>query len=91
MHDEEAEPEDNLIKRWLTIPGRLLLILTIIGFAAAFYFLFLASVPLLPPGRYPLWFWVLPTGLGSAAVFGIAAMVLESIGVKVFRRVNQSQ
>lgn len=88
MRDDLGD-EDNLIKQWLTVPGRLLLILTMVGFASAFYFLFLASIPLLPPGRYPIWFWVLPIGLGFAAVFGVTAMFLEVVGIKVFRRDDQ--
>ena len=67
---------------WLTVPGRLLLIATIAGGTALFCFYFLGTFEELPPGRYPILFWLVPVALAAGAFFFGAALLLERLGVR---------
>jgi hypothetical protein len=70
---------------WLTVPGRLLLIFTLVAGAGAFYFYFMGSYDVLPPGSYPVLLWLLPVALAGVAFFWVAALVLERLGVPIYR------
>lgn len=69
----------------MTLPGRLLLILTVVGVAFGLAGFFLWVVDDLPTGSYPVLMFVLPVLLGGAAFFAIGALVLRLVGVRVFR------
>jgi uncharacterized membrane protein YgdD (TMEM256/DUF423 family) len=80
---EETSPA---IARWLTIPGRLLLIGTLLGAGALFCAYFLATAPELPSGRYPMLMWIIPLGIAGFLFFRVAAFVLEKIGIRIYTR-----
>ena len=70
---------------WLTVPGRLLLILTVVGGACLFYFYFIGTYEDLPAGRYPVLLWLVPVGVAAVAFFFVTALVLERLGVRIYR------
>ncbi len=84
MSDEQPEHRAGPIE-WLTVPGRLLLIGTIIAWAAGLYWYVAITLPNLPSGRYPVIFWVVPVLLAAFFFFLAAAFVLERLGVKIYR------
>ena len=71
---------------WFTVPGRLLLILTVAGAAALFAWYFLVLVDDLPAGSYPVVVFVAPVAVGAVLFFLSAAFVLERIGVRIYQR-----
>ena len=84
---EEDDPSnESPVARWLTIPGRLLLILTLLAFAGGFTLYVIAVAGDLPPGRYPVAVFILPVLVGAAGFFAAAAFVLERLGVRIYRR-----
>jgi hypothetical protein len=78
--------EEIFVKRWLTVPGRLLLIATVLGMIGLFLWSLENVFPELPRGRYLIRSWRLPLLASGAAFFGLASWVLESTGVQIFRR-----
>src|ERR1051325_5755505 len=70
----------------LTIPGRLLLILTILLFGGTCFFYFMYVVQDLPSGRYPVFMFWFPVALVSAIFFLIAAWILERLGIPIYKR-----
>ena len=74
------------IAKWLTVPGRLLLIATVLGCAALFYFYFMSSYEDLPAGRYPLMLWLAPILFGGALFFFGAAWLLEKLGISIYTK-----
>ena len=52
-------------KEWLTLPGRLLLIVIIVACAAVGCLFFLGTVDILPDGSYPIAVWILPVVMGG--------------------------
>ena len=85
MSDEPPEHRAGPIE-WLTVPGRLLLIGTVVGCAAVLYWYVAITLPNLPSARYPLVIWVVPVLLCAFFFFLIAAFVLERLGVQIYRR-----
>ena len=85
MSDEPPQRRAGPVE-WLTVPGRLLLICTIVGCAGVLYWYFAITLPNLPGGRYPLVVWVVPVLLGAFFFFLIAAFLLERLGVQIYRR-----
>lgn len=79
------QPEIGM-QQFLTLPGRLLLLGCIVGTVALFVGYVEYTLPDFPSGRYPIFLWLVPTLCAGAAAFGIAAWILERVGVKVFRR-----
>lgn len=82
---DETDPEP-AIARWLTVPGRLLLVATILGSAGLFALYFLGTFPGFPAGRYPLFMWVVPVAMIGLVFFRCAAFLLEKLGVRIYRR-----
>jgi hypothetical protein len=74
------------LARWLTVPGRLLALFTILAGAAVFVWYFLSTIPDLPAGRYPVFMWLVPVALGGFVFFLLAAWTLEKLGVRIYRR-----
>jgi hypothetical protein len=70
---------------WFTVPGRLLLVFTLIGCMGLFYWYFMSTAESLPGGSYPILMWVVPVALGGGAFFLAAAFVLERLGVRIYR------
>ena len=68
------------------MPGRLLLIGTIVGCAGVLYWYFAITLANLPSGRYPVVVWVVPVLLGAFFLFLIAACSLERLGVQIYCR-----
>ena len=71
---------------WLTVPGRLLLIFTLVGGMGLFYWYFMSTAESLPSGSYPILVWVVPVALGGVAFFVGMAFIFERIGVRIYRR-----
>ena len=86
--DPQPEPDEGPRgpARWLTVPGRLLLIATFVGFGGGFGWFLLWAMENLPPGRYPLFALVVPLLVLAVLFFLAAAFVLERVGVAVYRR-----
>jgi hypothetical protein len=80
----EEEPS-GLAKR-LTLPGRVLLVVTVVGSVGglAAWFLFTWDPP--RPGSHPILVWCVPVGIVSVFFFFGAALLLEKCGVPVFRK-----
>ena len=71
---------------WLTVPGRLLLIFTLIGFGGGFTWYTLWALETLPSGSYPFLFFVFPVLLAAAVFFFATAFLLERLGIRIYRR-----
>jgi hypothetical protein len=52
------------------------------GGAFFYYFLYLAEI--LPPGRYPFWFFLGPVVIGGVIFFYAAGWVLRRLGIDIF-------
>jgi len=74
------------IAKWLTVPGRLLLIITIAGSGGLFCVYFLESTKSLPGGSYPIVIWLVPVGMAGFAFFKVTAFLLEKAGVKIYQK-----
>lgn len=68
----------------LTIPGRILLIVTILLFAAGIVFFFLRIAEKLPSGHYPILILVLPLGVACLTFFLATAWLLERGGIRIY-------
>ena len=71
---------------WLTVPGRLLLIVSLAGWGALLYFYVTGTVDDLPRGRYPIVLWVLPVTIAAFAFYMVVAFILEKCGVRIYRQ-----
>lgn len=78
--------EETGVRKWLTVPGRLLLIGSIVGTMALGVGWFEFTMEGMPPGRYPVLLWVVPVLLAGGAFFGLAALVLERLGIRIYRK-----
>ena len=79
------EPE-TWVEKWLTVPGRLLLIFWIVATIGAFVWWRETTTEGMPEGAYPLMWWTTPAMLVGCAGFLVTAMILERIGVRIYRR-----
>lgn len=68
-----------------TVPGRLLIIATIILAACGTYGVIALFIETLPPGSYPLLLFGAPVLLASGLFFFVAAVILTRLGVKIFQ------
>jgi hypothetical protein len=66
-----------------TLPGRLLVIFTMILFGSSIYYVLIYAADTFPTGRYPMWFFIIPVGVGCVLFFGLVVWVLKLCGVKV--------
>ncbi len=71
---------------WLTVPGRVLVIITIAGCAGLFLWFTGLTTRDLPQGSYPIAMWILPILVVGFFVFIGTAFAMEKLGVKIFRR-----
>ena len=89
--DDRIDEDEIFIKRWLTVPGRLLLLLTIFAGGAAFYWLTVASLTQSQGGLVHVLMWRSPVLLISGTVFAVVAWSLEQLGIPIYRpRVDNS-
>jgi hypothetical protein len=89
MSDEESgrkRPHYPGHADWFTIPGRLLLICTLIACIGLFYWYFMSTAESLPGGSYPILIWIVPVALAGVAFFVAAAFIFERVGVRIYRR-----
>lgn len=80
MEDRPPSPIDKL-----TIPGRLLLIGSLVLFGIGFYFAFI-GVEDWPAGTYPLFVILMPVGFGTCIFYFGGAWILERLGVQIYVR-----
>lgn len=75
-----------LVVRTFTLAGRVLLLLVIVGVAAAILLFFLDVFPYFPAGNYPVFILVVPILIGGAILFLVLAILLEKLRIPVYRR-----
>jgi len=68
----------------LTIPGRLLLVVTFLLFGGGFFYSFLFVGERMPPGQYPLVVVCLPILLVCFFFFLAVAWLLEKCGIRIY-------
>jgi hypothetical protein len=68
-----------------TIPGRLLIIATIIVAGGLFYWNVMFINANFPAGHYPIPFILIPVLIGSAIFYGIFYFILRCFGVRISR------
>jgi hypothetical protein len=78
---EERRP--NPIEK-LTIPGRLLLVATIVLFGFGFYFTFFVVVDNFSSSRYPIIVMLIPPFVVGFLFFLAAAWLLERCGIQIY-------
>jgi hypothetical protein len=83
-HGEEQE--ETGVRKWLTVPGRLLLIGPTVGTMVLGVGWFEYTIEGMPPGQYPVLLWAAPVLLTGGAFFGLAALVLERLGIRIYRK-----
>jgi hypothetical protein len=71
---------------WLTVRGRLLLILTLLSFAGGFTWYTLRALETLPSGSYPFLFFAIPVLIAAVVFFFAVAFLLERLGIRIYRR-----
>ena len=71
---------------WYTVAGRLLVMVTVVGSAAAFYVFFMGTFPSFPAGKYPVAIWLVPIAIAGFLFFKFIAFALQKIGVEIYRR-----
>jgi hypothetical protein len=76
---------------YFTMPGRILVLTTIVLAAGGPWLVFLWLHDSLRPGRYPLWFFALPIWIGLVFLFALATAVLRWLGVSVLQQPEQSE
>lgn len=81
--EDDVEP---FLARRLTVPGRLLFVVTLLGAGAVLVLYILESLPGFPAGRYPVYMWALPVAMAGVLFFFGAAFALEKLGVRIYRR-----
>src|SRR4051812_6398076 len=90
---ETDAKDDNTppIAKYLTVPGRLLLIFTVMGGAGLFYWYFFASFEALPAGSYPFFFWLLPVALPPISFFDRSRCPGEGRRENLYAKVYRSR
>lgn len=84
--DGDPRPEElSPVIKAFTVPGRILLIATVLFGVATFVIYVSWVVPDLPAGSYPLFMFLIPVALGHLILFLVAAWILERLGVKIYR------
>lgn len=81
--DSTGEPP---LARWLSLPGRILLLISVVGWFGSSVAYLTETLPGFPSGRYPLLLWFVPTGIAAFVFFGITAMILERLGVRIYKQ-----
>jgi hypothetical protein len=71
---------------YFTIPGRILVLTTIVLAVGGPWLVFMWLYDTLTPGRYPLWFFALPIWVSLAFAFALTAAVFRLFGIFVFRQ-----
>jgi hypothetical protein len=76
---------DEQISNRFTLPGRTLVLLSIvIGVGGTFAYIYWI-IDDFPAGRYPVFMFAFPVVLGTAAFFGLGVLILRSFGVSILR------
>ena len=83
---ESPRRTDNHLARYFTLPGRILVVVTVVLGAGAPIAVFWFLHDSLRPGRYPLLFFALPVWIGLAFAFAIVVAILRRMGIPILRR-----
>lgn len=83
-HSKQSDERRPTVIEKLTIPGRVLLLATVLLFGSGFYFSFFFVADNFPPGQYPLVVVLMPTCIGCFFFFLIAAWLLERCGIQIY-------
>lgn len=70
----------------LTLPGRALLLVHLLGAIGGSALYICDMIPQLPAGRYPVLMFVVPVALGCFFSFLILAWALERFGIRIYKR-----
>lgn len=74
------------IAEYLTIPGRILLVLTFLLTAGGLLGYVVWVWDTLAPGSYPLFFFIFPVVCGGGLFFALGVGVLKAFGIAVFMK-----
>jgi hypothetical protein len=85
---EQYPPKDPL--RMFTFAGRLLVLATLLVVGGMFYWFVMfvngeVENGVLPSGRYPIAFLLIPGVIVACLFFGLASLALERFGVRIWR------
>jgi hypothetical protein len=75
----------------LTIPGRFLILVTVVVAVVGPFLLFLCVYDSLPAGGYPLWFFGIPVWFGCVIFFIVMASILRRLGIPVLRNSENAE
>ena len=86
---EQQTPKDPL--RMFTVAGRLLVLATVLVTGGMFYWFVMfvndkVESGALPSGSYALAFLLIPGVIVAALFFGVASLILERMGVRIWRK-----
>jgi len=79
------------ISEYFTIPGRILVLTTVVLAAGGPWLVFMWLRDSLTPGSYPLWFFALPIWIALAFIFALATIVLRRFGVPIIRQSDEEE
>jgi hypothetical protein len=82
----ESHGDENNPLRAVTIPGRLLVILTLALTGGGFAAVVLWLEPELAPGRYPIIYFLIPVLLGASVFFACGRLLMGLIGIPFWRK-----
>jgi hypothetical protein len=86
-HESESQHDaGNHLAKYFTLPGRILVVVTVILAAAAPFAVFWFLNDSLTPGKYPLWFFALPVWIGLAFVFTVVIAILRRLRIPILRQ-----
>ena len=88
---EQRRPRDPL--RMFTFAGRLLVIATMVVFAAIFYYVVIfvndkVESGILPSGHYSIIFLLIPAVVVAGLFFGLSSFILELLGVQIWSKAD---
>jgi hypothetical protein len=91
---EQKTPRDPL--RMFTFAGRLLVLASlVIGGGMFYWFVMFVHEKVqsgdLRSGRYPVAFLLIPAVIGAGLFFGLASLVLERLGVRIWRKADDDK
>jgi hypothetical protein len=88
----EVEPAQRRhLSEYFTMPGRILVLSTIVLAAGGPGLVIVFLHDSLPAGSYPLWFFYLPVWIMLAIVFCLATVILRQMGIQVIRTPDDRQ
>jgi hypothetical protein len=88
---EVAPVRGRHVSEYFTIPGRMLVLSTLVLAFGGPWLVVHCLHDVLPSGSYPLWFFFLPIWIVLAILFFFATVILRHMRIQVFRDPNESQ